>query len=95
MTFADLINCACLEFEISREELISKSRKQNCADARAAIMYLSDKYNIEYGSIAAEKLGRTRCSFYSARQKVPALMESDPIFVRKMIQIIETIERNQ
>lgn len=90
LTIGKIQDAVCEYFNITREVMLSKSRKRQIVQARQIAMYLSRNHiNCSYATIGAEIGGKDHATVLHACTTVSDLMETDRLFK----QYVNDIER--
>lgn len=91
LTIEKVQGIVCDYFNISRDDLLSKSRKRQIAQARQIAMYMSRNHinNISLATIGAETGGKNHATVLHACSTVADLMSTDRVFK----QYVTDIER--
>jgi chromosomal replication initiator protein len=86
---ARIIDGVCAAFQVTPEQLTSRSRKASVVLARHAAMYLLRKHtsHLSFAEIS-EKFHHTHGSAMYAVQRITEMMETDPAF-RALVEGVE------
>lgn len=89
MSIEKVQNAVCEYFNITKEDILSKSRKRNIVQARQIAMYLSrNLLNCSLSTIGAEHGGKDHATVMHACSAVSDMMSTDRTF-RKFVSDIE------
>lgn len=93
ITMDKVQKCVCDYFDLTRDMLLSKSRKRQIVQARQIAMYLARNYitNISLSAIGAEIGGKDHATVLHACSTVQDLMQTDKIFRQYVIDIEKVI----
>ena len=75
-----IVDVVCKVYNVKREKLISKSKKQPWVTARQFAMYFAMKYEVTTQSQIGLYFGRDHSTVSYAREKVISLMQIYPYF---------------
>lgn len=75
-----IVDVVCKVYNVKREKLISKSKKQPWVTARQFAMYFAMKYEVTTQSQIGLYFGRDHSTVSYARKKVISLMQIYPYF---------------
>lgn len=92
ITMDKVLKCVCDYFDLTRDMLMTKSRKRQIVQARQIAMYFARNYisNISLSTIGSEIGGKDHATVLHACTTVQDLMHSDKVF-RQYITDIEKI----
>ena len=92
ITLDKVVKSVCEYFDLTRDMLLSRSRKRQFVQARQIAMYLSRNYipNISLSTIGAEIGGKDHATVLHACSTVQDLMETDKVF-RQYVADIEKV----
>lgn len=88
LTIDKVQGVVCDYFNISREELLSKSRKRQIVQARQIAMYMTRNHiNVSLATIGAEIGGKDHATVLHACSTVSDLMSTDRVFKQYVVDI--------